>query len=193
MEELSIGSARITLVRGDITEQRVHAIVNAANSSMLGGGGVDGAIHRKGGSAILEECRALRRSRFKDGLPTGEAASTTAGRLPARRVIHVVGPVWRGGDHGERDLLAQAYRRALVVAREEELRVVAFPSISTGAYAYPIERASRVALRTVAAVLREHAEAFDEVRFVLFSEEDYATYAEALAALRRAGGAEAAG
>lgn len=183
MDELSIGTARLRLVRGDITEQHIDAIVNAANTTLLGGGGVDGAIHRRGGPAIMEACRTLRRTTHAQGLPTGDAVATTAGRLPARRVIHTVGPVWRGGGRGEPELLARAYRRSLEVAREEDARTVAFPSISTGAYGYPIERAARVALRSVAEALRSSPALFDEVRFVLFSEDDHARYAEALAAL----------
>src|SRR5690606_30509297 len=134
--ERRIGTTRLTLVRGDITDQDLAAIVNAANASLLGGGGVDGAIHRRGGPAILEECREIRRTRFPNGLPTGQAVATTAGELPARRVIHTVGPVWRGGGKGEPELLASAYRNSLGVARDEGLRTVAFPSISTGAYGY---------------------------------------------------------
>jgi O-acetyl-ADP-ribose deacetylase (regulator of RNase III) len=184
MDTLKIGNARITLIRGDITEQETDAIVNAANSSLLGGGGVDGAIHRRGGPSILEECKDLRRTEYRDGLPTGDAAATTAGNLPARYVIHTVGPVWRGGAKGEPELLARAYRRSLEVAAERDARTLAFPSISTGAYGYPAERAARIALRTVAEYLRNHPYQFDEVRFVLFSEDDLATYSAALEAAR---------
>lgn len=180
MDSVRIGGATLRLVQGDITEQRVDAIVNAANPSLLGGGGVDGAIHRRGGPAILAECREIRRTRYPDGLPPGEAVATTAGELPARRVIHTVGPIWRGGRSGEPDTLAAAYRSALERAREEGLRTVAFPSISTGAYGYPVEKAARVALRSVAGYLQEHPDAFDEVRFVLFSERDLEAYRAAL-------------
>ncbi|HEX7119346.1 MAG TPA: O-acetyl-ADP-ribose deacetylase [Longimicrobiales bacterium] len=183
MDSLTIGTARLALVQGDITEQRVDAVVNAANSSLMGGGGVDGAIHRRGGPAILAACREIRRTRWPDGLPTGEAVVTTAGELPARRVIHTVGPVWRGGGAGEPERLAAAYRNSLERAREEGLRTVAFPSISTGAYGYPTERAAAIALRAVAAALEAHPDAFDEVRFVLFSAADLETYREALAGL----------
>lgn len=169
------------LVRGNITEQQADAIVNAANDTLLGGGGVDGAIHRRGGPAILEECREIRRTRYPDGLPTGEAVATTAGQLPARHVIHTVGPVWRGGEHGEPALLATAYRSALEVARTLGLRTIAFPSISTGAYGYPIDQAARIAIGTVSAYLNEHADAFDGVRFVLFSDRDLEEYEKALA------------
>jgi O-acetyl-ADP-ribose deacetylase len=176
-----IGSTWLRLAQGDITEQDTDAIVNAANSSLLGGGGVDGAIHRRGGPAILEECRALRATRYPQGLPTGEAVVTTAGALPARRVIHTVGPVWRGGTQGEAQLLANAYRNSLAQARLEKLRTVAFPSVSTGAYGYPLESAARVALRTVQDEISAHPDAFTEVRFVLFSSADLHTYRAALA------------
>jgi O-acetyl-ADP-ribose deacetylase (regulator of RNase III) len=189
MTERTLGATRVVLLRGDITDQDVDAIVNAANSSLLGGGGVDGAIHRRGGASILEECRALRRDRWPDGMPPGEAVVTTAGDLAASRVIHTVGPVWRGGGAGEADVLARAYRSSLEAARAEGLRTVAFPSISTGAYGYPIERAARVALGAVAASLEEAPGALDEVRFVLFRDADLDTYAEALADL----GSEAGG
>jgi O-acetyl-ADP-ribose deacetylase len=183
-DSVQIGSTRLRLTQGDITTQEVDAIVNAANSSLLGGGGVDGAIHRRGGPAILRECRALRETSFPQGLPTGEAAATTAGELPARRVVHTVGPVWRGGEHGEAQLLASAYRNSLDQARHELLRTIAFPSVSTGAYGYPVEQAARVALDAIREEIRAHPDAFDEVRFVLFSSADLDTYRAALAALR---------
>ena len=162
---------RIEIVRGDITEQRVDAIVNAANSSLLGGGGVDGAIHRRGGAAILEECRRL------GGCETGDAKATTAGNLRARWVIHTVGPVWRGGDAGEPELLASCHRRALEVARELGARTVAFPAISTGVYGYPADLAAPVAIGTV----RELTDDFDLVRFVLFGDAAYDAFAAAAA------------
>jgi O-acetyl-ADP-ribose deacetylase (regulator of RNase III) len=173
---------RIELVRGDITGESVDAIVNAANSTLLGGGGVDGAIHRAGGSAILDECREI------GGCPTGDAVITTAGRLPARHVIHAVGPVYRGRP-GDADLLASAYRRSLEVASENRLHSIAFPSISTGAYGYPIEEAAEIALATVMEYLAKHGD-IELVRFVLFSDSDLATYREALRQLRRESGVE---
>jgi O-acetyl-ADP-ribose deacetylase (regulator of RNase III) len=179
METLTVGSCTLRLVQGDITEQKVDGIVNAANSSLLGGGGVDGAIHRRGGPEILAECRRLRAQAYTEGLPTGEAVSTTAGALPARRVIHTVGPVWRGGHAGEPELLASAYRRSLDCAAAEGLRSIAFPAISTGAYGYPVDAAARIALATVYDYLSKNS-SFDEVRFVLFSAADLATYGRTL-------------
>ena len=183
MREHRTGGTRITLVRGDITEQDVDAVVNAANSTLLGGGGVDGAIHRKGGPTILEDCRRIRREQYEDGLPTGEAVITTGGNLRAKHVIHTVGPIWRGGESGEKDHLRSAYRNSLARAKEAGARTVAFPSISTGAYRYPMSHAARAALHVVMEVVKEAEEAFDEVRFVLFSESDLATYEDALAEL----------
>jgi len=134
---------------GDITTLACDAIVNAANSSLLGGGGVDGAIHRAGGPEILAECKALRRGPLPDGLPAGKAVATTAGRLPAKRVIHTVGPIWRGGAHHEDETLASCYRESLALAAQEGLESIAFPAISTGVYGFPRERAARIAWRTV--------------------------------------------
>ncbi|QPP09936.1 O-acetyl-ADP-ribose deacetylase [Streptomyces bathyalis] len=168
-------NAAVTIVQGDITEQDVDAVVNAANSSLLGGGGVDGAIHRKGGPDILAECRELRGSRYAEGLPTGQAVATTAGRMPARWVIHTVGPVWsKSEDRSE--LLASCYRESLGVARELGARTVAFPAISTGVYGWPLDDGARIAVATV----REEAEGFDEVRFVLFDERSHGTFAAEL-------------
>jgi len=164
---------RIELVQGDITTQVVDAVVNAANTTLLGGGGVDGAIHRAGGPEILAACRAI------GGCATGDAVITPGGRLPARHVIHTVGPVYRDGRGGEADLLASAYRRSLEVASANHLRSIAFPSISTGAYRFPVADAARIAVRTVAAYLDGHAE-IELVRFVLFSEADLAVYRQAL-------------
>lgn len=178
-----IHNTTLRLTLGDITEAAVDAIVNAANSSLMGGGGVDGAIHRRGGPAILEACKRIRSEQYPDGLPTGEAVVTTGGALPADTVIHTVGPRWHGGDAGEDSLLANAYRHSLDRARHHNLRTVAFPSISTGAYGYPIDQAARVALQTVIDVLDAHPDAFDEVRFVLFSASDFAAYDDALSTL----------
>ncbi|WP_053709489.1 O-acetyl-ADP-ribose deacetylase [Streptomyces sp. NRRL B-3648] len=162
----------LTLVQGDITRQHADALVNAANSSLLGGGGVDGAIHRRGGPAVLAECRALRASRYGKGLPTGQAVATTAGELPARWVIHTVGPVY--SPHEDRsDLLASCYRESLRVADELGARTVAFPAISTGVYHWPMEDAARIAVETV----RSTATAVEEVRFVLFDERAYEAFA----------------
>ncbi|MEV4439462.1 O-acetyl-ADP-ribose deacetylase [Streptomyces sp. NPDC049577] len=161
----------ITFVQGDITTQHVDAIVNAANSSLLGGGGVDGAIHRAGGPEILAACRELRASHYGKGLPTGRAVATTAGRLPARWVIHTVGPVHsRTEDRSE--LLASCYREALRVADELGARTVAFPAISTGVYRWPMEDAARIAVETV----RQTPTSVEEVRFVLFDQRAYLAF-----------------
>lgn len=182
MIQKRIGSATLSLVKGDITDQDVDAIVNAANSTLLGGGGVDGSIHRRGGPAILEACKQIRAERFPEGIPTGDAVITTAGRLLARAVIHTVGPVWRGGVALEAELLARAYTSSLSCAAEEGLQTVAFPSISTGAYGYPTREAARVALTAVAAFLTENS-TVHEVRFVLFSDDDLHIYSNVLDAL----------
>ncbi|MGW3495209.1 O-acetyl-ADP-ribose deacetylase [Streptomyces sp. NPDC001020] len=162
----------LTLVQGDITRQSADAIVNAANSSLLGGGGVDGAIHRRGGPAILAECRALRASSYGKGLPTGQAVATTAGELDARWVIHTVGPRYTSGEDRS-DLLASCYREALRVADELGARTVAFPAVSAGIYGWPIEDAARIAVETV----RAARTAVEEVRFVLFDERAYEAFA----------------
>ncbi len=180
MDRLDIGGAAIVLVKGDITEQEVDAIVNAANSGLMGGGGVDGAIHRKGGSALLEACQRIREEEYPDGLPTGEAVITEGGNLPAAHVIHAVGPRWSGGGRKEPDLLADAYWNSLDLAREHGLRTVAFPSISTGAYRYPVQDAAAIALTIAADYLYDHEGELDEVRFILFSEEDLEAYRQAL-------------
>ena len=179
--EKTVSGKVIELVLGDITRQEVDAIVNAANSSLLGGGGVDGAVHRAGGPSILEECVAIRAERGE--CPTGEAVLTGGGRLPAHHVIHAVGPVWRGGDQGEPELLASCYRNSLRIAAENGLRTVAFPSISTGIYGYPVSLAAPTALSTVASFLSNEPVAPFRVRFVLHDPVTYATYAGALDAL----------
>jgi len=163
--------AHIIFVRGDITEQEVDAVVNAANSSLLGGGGVDGAIHRRGGPEILAECRRLRETQFPDGLPTGEAAATTAGRLPARWVIHTVGPVW-ARTKDKSGLLVACYRNSLAVADQLGAATVAFPAISAGVYGWPMDDAARIAVSTVRATSTQ----VREVRFVLFSDAAYAAF-----------------
>ncbi len=176
--ERRFGRGTVELVLGDITREACDAIVNAANASLLGGGGVDGAIHRAGGPEILAECRTIRAR--QGGCPTGEAVITTGGRLPARHVIHTVGPVWRGGDRGEPALLASCYTSSLRLAAGNGLRTIAFPSISTGVYGYPVEKAAPVALGAVAAFLEKEAAAPERVRFVLFDEGTFEAYRAAL-------------
>ncbi|GGR42687.1 O-acetyl-ADP-ribose deacetylase [Streptomyces roseolus] len=166
---------RIVLVRGDITEVAVDAVVNAANSSLLGGGGVDGAIHRRGGPEILAACREPRRSHYGKGLPTGRAVATTAGRLPARHVIHTVGPVWSQGEDRS-ELLASCYRESLRVADELGDRTVAFPAVSTGVYGWPLGDGARIAIEAVRAADTE----VEEVRFVLFDATAYAAFEAAV-------------
>lgn len=170
---------RIVVAQGDLTEQAVDAIVNAANSSLLGGGGVDGAIHRKGGPAILEACRRLRAERYSDGLPTGQAVATVGGQLPARWVIHTVGPVYSARED-RTALLASCHAETLRVADELGCRTVAFPAISTGAYGYPLELAAPVSVGSVLAA----ATRVEEVRFVLFSPAALAAFESALAEIR---------
>ncbi len=171
--EVTINKSKIVLVQGDITTESTQAIVNAANTRLMGGGGVDGAIHAAGGPAIMEECRKI------GGCPTGEAVITTGGRLKAKYVIHTVGPIYRGGTHGEEKLLASAYRRSLEVASEKGIKTISFPSISTGAYGYPIREAARVALKTTIDYLDDHPQ-IETVRFVLFGAVDLEVYEAAL-------------
>lgn len=163
---------RIDIIDDDITRQQVDAIVNAANNSLLGGGGVDGAIHRAAGPQLLSECRTL------NGCRTGEAKITKGYRLPARFVIHTVGPVWRGGNADEDHLLENCYHNSLRLAVEHDIQTIAFPSISTGVYGFPIERASRIALKTVKAFLEQH-ESLQKVVFVCFGQHDYQVYQQA--------------
>jgi O-acetyl-ADP-ribose deacetylase (regulator of RNase III) len=178
MLEYNVGRAKVRLVQGDITEMETDAIVNAANPSLMGGGGVDGAIHRKGGPKILEECKRIRATEWPNGLPTGKAVITSGGNLKAKYVIHTVGPIWRGGSSGEPELLAEAYRNSLKLAVSKGLKTIAFPSISTGAYGYPIEKACKVALTTVKEFL-EKEDKLDVVMLVLFSRRDFEIYKEA--------------
>ncbi len=169
-----IGSTNFSLVQGDITQQDTDAIVNAANSSLLGGGGVDGAIHRKGGPEILEECQAIRNR--QGSCSPGEAVITCGGKLQAKWVVHAVGPVWRGGDSNEAVTLASAYRCSLDRALEVGAKSVAFPSISTGAYGYPVEKAALVAIKEMKAFVEAHPAAFEELRFVLFDSKSFDAY-----------------
>ncbi|SFR12882.1 O-acetyl-ADP-ribose deacetylase [Desulfoscipio geothermicus] len=171
--EFWVNNTRILLKRDDITKQDTEAIVNAANSSLLGGGGVDGAIHRAGGPKILEECKQIRAR--QGGCPTGEAVITTGGNLPARYVIHTVGPVWHGGRHGEADLLRNAYKNSLLLAKEKGIRSISFPSISTGAYRFPIEQAAGIAVASVQEFAAQNIIP-TEIRFVLFSDEVLLVY-----------------
>jgi len=179
--EISIGACKLDLIQGDITQQSTDAIVNAANSRLAGGGGVDGAIHRGGGPSIMAETR----QKYPQGCPTGEAVVTGAGQLPARYVIHTVGPIWSGGERGEPDLLANAYRRSLEVSVDHNCQSVAFPSLSTGAYGYPLDLAAHTALRTVTAFLQAHQQPA-WVRFVLFDQDTLNTFVRTLAGLQQA-------
>jgi O-acetyl-ADP-ribose deacetylase len=181
VNKITVGKARLGLVQGDITKQETDAIVNAANSGLMGGGGVDGAIHRAGGPAILNECRQIIARIGR--LPTGKAVITTGGNLKAGYIIHTVGPVWHGGNRGEAELLASAYSESLKLAAERNLKSVAFPSISTGAYGYPITEAAKVALDTVIAFLRDESTSFQQVLFVLYDSSTYQTYAAQLSEL----------
>jgi O-acetyl-ADP-ribose deacetylase len=165
--------ARLEIVQADITKIKADAIVNAANSSLLGGGGVDGAIHRAGGPEILEDCKKIRAK--QGGCKTGDAVMTTAGHLPAKYVIHTVGPVWRGGNANEAALLASCYQKSLELAVQHNVKTIAFPSISTGIYGYPIEQASRIALQEVSSLVEDN-QGLERVIFVCFSQADLQTY-----------------
>jgi len=179
MKEIStmLNKTRLILTVGDITKQNTDAIVNAANSSLMGGGGVDGAIHRAGGPKIHEECLEI--VKRQGGCPTGEAVITSGGNLPARYVIHTVGPIWHGGNRDEPELLANCYKNSLKLAVENSLKTISFPSISTGAYDYPIDEAAKVALKTVKEFL-ENDSSLKEVYFVLFNESIYKSYESAI-------------
>jgi len=171
-----IGKTKLNLIQGDITLQETEAIVNAANTSLLGGGGVDGAIHRAGGPKILEECKKIRAK--QGGCPTGEAVITTGGNMATEYVIHTVGPVWSGGSRNEDQLLSNAYYNSLNLAKKNGIKSISFPSISTGVYRFPIDKAARIALTTVKEFIQGYH--FVEVRFVLFSEKDLRIYEKAL-------------
>jgi len=166
------------MIQGDITKQATDALVNAANSSLTGGGGVDGAIHRAGGPAILEECKRIVARQGR--LPTGRAVITTGGNLKAQYVIHTVGPVWHGGSENEPELLRSAYYECLRLATENKLASIAFPSISTGAYGYPVEEAAEIAVGTIVSFLEDQATSLKEVVFVLFDSRTYQSYCSAL-------------
>ena len=171
-----IGETTVSIKIGDITKESVDAIVNAANSGLRGGGGVDGAIHRAGGPKIMEACRKI------GGCPPGQAVLTTGGNLSARYVIHTVGPIYRGGQRGEEETLRNAYVNSLSLASQNSIRSLAFPSISTGVYGYPIEKAAQVVLKTCLSYLEEHQD-FERVHFVLFSQNDYDVYMKTLKAV----------
>jgi O-acetyl-ADP-ribose deacetylase (regulator of RNase III) len=176
--ETMINKTKVSITQGDITKQATDARVNAANSSLMGGGGVDGAIHRAGGPAILEECKQIVAKQGR--LPTGKAVITTGGNLKAKHVIHTVGPVWHGGNRNEADLLQSAYLECLKLANENKLASVSFPSISTGAYGYPVGEAAKIAVSTVVSFLKEQATPLKEVVFVLFDSRTYESYCSAL-------------
>ncbi|MFC2066888.1 O-acetyl-ADP-ribose deacetylase [Chloroflexota bacterium] len=177
LTQATINQAALSIIKGDITQQATDAIVNAANSGLMGGGGVDGAIHRTGGPAILAECKQIVAKHGR--LPTGKAVITTGGNLKARYVIHTVGPVWHGGSKGEAGLLESAYHESLKLAAGNQLSSVSFPSISTGVYGYPVEDASRVALKAVTSFLWKIT-SIKEIVFVLFDSRTFAAYSSAL-------------
>ena len=176
--EAEVNKTRLFMIQGDITKQATAAIVNAANSSLMGGGGADGAIHRAGGLAILEECKQIVAQQGR--LPTGKAVVTTGGNLKARYVIHTVGPIWHGGSSGEAELLRSAYDECLRLASDKKMASISFPSISTGAYGYPIDEAARIAVSTVVSFLKEQATSLKEVVFVLFDSRTYESYCSTL-------------
>ena len=175
--QIKIKNTVLELIKGDITKQDVDAIVNAANSSLMGGGGVDGAIHRAGGPKILEECKEIvKKINF---LPTGEAVITTGGNLKAKYVIHTVGPIYRGGNNNESQLLANAYKNSLKLGKKHGIKTIAFPSISTGAYRYPLEEAAEIALKTIIDFIKNENH-YEKVKMVLFGENALAVYEKVL-------------
>ena len=176
--EITIKQTKLSLIQGDITKQATDAIVNAANPRLMGGGGVDGAIHRAGGPTILNECKQIVAKQGR--LPTGKAVITTGGNLKAKYVIHTVGPIWHGGKGDEAELLASAYRESLKLATERNLTSISFPSISTGAYGYPVDEAATVAATTVVSFLKEQPTSLGEAVFVLYDSTTYKTYCSAL-------------
>jgi len=183
LEEVIIGNSKLALVQEDITKQATDAIVNAANSSLMGGGGVDGAIHRAGGPSIMQECREIVAKIGR--LPAGKAVITRGGNLKARYVIHTVGPIWSGGNNNEAELLASAYRESLKLAVAYKLNSVSFPSISTGAYRYPIYEAAEIALSTVITFLKEHPTPLQHVLFTLYDSRTFQVYSETLRELKQ--------
>jgi O-acetyl-ADP-ribose deacetylase len=180
--EITVNRTRLVLVHGDITVQATDAIVNAANSSLMGGGGVDGAIHRVGGPSILKECKEIVAKQGR--LPVGQAVITTGGNLPAKYVIHTVGPIWNGGNREEPGKLASAYSESLRLAELYKLKSISFPSISTGVYRYPVTDAAKIAINTAAKFATDEAESVKEIVFVLFDEGTYAHYEMALDSVR---------
>lgn len=176
--DVTVNRTKVSMIQGDITQQSTDVIVNAANPSLMGGGGVDGAIHRAGGPAILEACKEIVARQGR--LPTSNAVITTGGNLKARYVIHTVGPIWHGGNGKEAELLKGAYDECLKLATENGLASIAFPSVSTGAYGYPINEAAKIAVSTVVLFLKERATSLKEVLFVLFDYRTYQTYCSAL-------------
>lgn len=176
--EAKVNKTTVSVIQGDITKQATQAVVNTANPSLMGGGGVDGAIHRAGGPAILQECKEI--VARQGSLPTGRAAITTGGNLKAQYVIHTVGPIWHGGSGNEAELLRSAYYECLKLASENKLASISFPSIGTGAYGYPVDEAAEIAVSTVVSSLKEQATSLKEVVFVLFDSRTYQSYCSAL-------------
>ncbi len=176
--EVTVNKTKISVIEGDITRQNTDAIVNAANSGLMGGGGVDGAIHRAGGSAILEECKKIVTRQGR--LPTGKVVITTGGNLKSQYVLHTVGPIWHGGSRNEAEFLRSAYYECLKLATENKLASISFPSISTGAYGYPVDEAAKIAVNTVVSFLKQQMTSLKDVVFVLFDSRTYQSYRSAL-------------